>query len=108
MCHPIGYRRIHDTDSNLVGFGANYEINSKYRTAARVFYDLERSKLEQFDFSVIRKWPRWYTALTFGLDKIDENISLSFTIWPEGLPQAAIGQRRFTSLAESTGIKPED
>lgn len=108
LSYFVGYRRIHETDSNLIGGGTNYEINSKYRTAARLYYDIERSELEEFDISVIRKWPRWYTALTFGVEKLNDNISLSFTIWPEGAPQAAFGQRRFTSLAESTGIKPEE
>ncbi|HSW45169.1 MAG TPA: hypothetical protein VLM89_06320, partial [Phycisphaerae bacterium] len=109
LSYFIGYRRIHDTRSHLVGFGANYELTSKYRTAVRTYYDLERSKVEQFDISLIRKWPRWYTALTFGLDNIDENISLSFSMWPEGAPQMAIGDgRRLAGLAESTGIRPED
>jgi hypothetical protein len=108
LAYFIGYRRIGDTDSNLVGFGANYELNSKYRTAFRVYYDVERSELEQFDISLVRKWPRWYTALTFGLDNIDENVSLGLTIWPEGAPQMAIGDRRLASLAETTGIRPEE
>ncbi len=108
LSYFFGYRRIHDTDSNLIGFGTNYQLNSKYSTALRTYYDIERSELEEFDISIIRKWPRWYTAITFGLDNIDENISLGFTLWPEGAPRMALGDKRLAAVAESTGIRPEE
>ncbi|GMU20984.1 MAG: hypothetical protein AMXMBFR13_10800 [Phycisphaerae bacterium] len=104
----VGYRRIGDTESNLLGAGMNYELNVKHRLALRGYYDLDRGEMETFDVTVIRKWPRWYTAVTFGLNNIEEDIGLSFSIWPEGAPTAVIGGRRYTSVAESTGIRPED
>lgn len=104
----VGYRRIHDTNSNLVGGGANYELNEKHRIAVRGYYDLDRGETHSFDVSIIRKWPRWYTALTFQLDKIEEDFSVGLSVWPEGAPNVAVGSRRFTSLSESTGIRPED
>jgi len=108
LSYFVGYRRIGDTDSNLLGAGANYVINEKHRLAVRAYYDVERSQTEQFDITLIRKFPRWYAALTFAVDEIDEDISVGLSLWPEGAPQAAIGNRRFTRLAESTGIRPED
>ena len=102
------YRRIADTDSNLLGAGANYVINEKHRLAVRAYYDIERSETEQFDITLVRKFPRWYAAFTFAMDRIDEDISVGLSLWPEGAPQAAIGNRRFTRLATSTGIRPED
>lgn len=104
----VGYRRIGDTNSNLVGGGLNYEINAKHRFAVRSYYDLDRGETESFDISIIRRFPRWYAALTFGLDNIEEDVSIGLSVWPEGAPQAVIGSRRFTSLSESTGIRPED
>ncbi len=104
----VGYRRIGDTDSNLIGGGANYEINFKHRVAVRTYYDLNRGETEEFDISLIRRFPRWYAALTFGLDNIENNVNVGVSIWPEGAPQAVIGSHRFTSLSESTGIRPED
>jgi hypothetical protein len=107
LSYFVGYRRIGDTDSNLVGGGINYELSSKYRMTTRTYYDLERGEVETFDISLVRKWPRWYTAVTFGLDNIEEDIDIGFSIWPEGAPNLTLGSRRYTSLSESTGIRPE-
>jgi len=104
----VGYRRIADTDSNLLGAGANYEINEKHRVAVRGYYDLERSETEQFDITIVRKFPRWYVALTFAMDRIEDDFGVGLSVWPEGAPQAALGTRRYTGLSTSTGIRPED
>ena len=37
----------------------------------------------------------------------EDDIGLSISAWPEGIPEAAVGSHRFTGLATSTGIKPE-
>ncbi len=104
----VGYRRIHDTDSHLVGAGANYEINTKHRLAVRTYYDLDRSRTESFDITILRRFPRWYAAITFAVDRIEDDIGIGLSIWPEGAPQAALGSRRYTGLSTSTGIRPED
>ncbi|HPD31745.1 MAG TPA: hypothetical protein PLL20_17270 [Phycisphaerae bacterium] len=104
----VGYRRIHDTDSDLIGAGANYGISTKYRVAVRTYYDIQRNRTDMFDISLIRKWPRWYSALTFQLDRLEDSFGVGLSVWPEGAPQMALGSRRYTSLSESTGIKPED
>jgi hypothetical protein len=105
--YVLGYRRIGPTDSNLVGAGVNYELNSKYKMAVAAYYDLERNELETFDVTLIRRWPRWYSALTFGLDNVEDDIHLSLSVWPEGAPQMALGSRKYTGLSQGTGIRPE-
>jgi hypothetical protein len=106
--YMLGYRRIGPTDSNLVGGGANYQFNTKYSGAVRAYYDIEYAKLAEFDVTIIRRWPRWYTAMTFGLDNIEDDISLNFSMWPEGAPNLALGSRRYTGLEQGTGIRTED
>jgi hypothetical protein len=102
-----GYRYINETESNLLGFGANYQLTKKHSIAFREYFDLERGETEEFDIAYIRKFPRWYVAITFELDEIEDDIGVSISAWPEGIPEAAVGSRRFTGLATSTGIKPE-
>ena len=41
------------------------------------------------------------------LNEADDDFGVSLSAWPEGLPRATLGSRRFTGLAESTGIRPE-
>jgi len=108
LSYFVGYRKIHDTRSNLLGGGTNYEINAKHRMAVRAYFDLERGQAESLDVSLIRRWPRWYTALTFQLDRIEDDFAVSFSMWPEGAPNVVLGSRRFTSLSQSTGIRPEN
>jgi hypothetical protein len=42
------------------------------------------------------------------VDNLENNFGLGFSVWPEGAPQMALGPRKYTSLSESTGIKPEN
>lgn len=104
----VGYRRIGDTQSNLVGGGFNYQINEKHTLAIRSYYDLDRGELEQLDLAVIRKWPRFNTAVTLGLNQIEDNFQIGLTIWPEGMPNTAIGNRQFTNLSEGIGLRGEN
>jgi len=105
--YMIGYRFIEESESNLLGAGVNYQLSEKYTVALRESFDLERGKTEEFTIALIRKLPRWYVGITFELDEIDDDFGISLTAWPEGFPQAALGTRRFTGLATSTGIRPE-
>lgn len=106
--YVLGYRRIGPTDSDLFALGTNYEINSKYRLAVRGYYDIQRSKVQTFDVTLIRRWPRWYSAVTFGLDNVEEDIHISLSVWPEGAPQMALGSRRYTGLSRTTGIRDDE
>ncbi|NLX15334.1 MAG: LPS assembly protein LptD [Phycisphaerales bacterium] len=103
----VGYRLIDDTDSHLVGGGINYKISTKYTTATRLYYDLERNEMETFDITIIRKFPRWYASLTLEVDNIENDFGVSLSMWPEGAPQATMGSRKYTGVAESTAIRPD-
>ncbi|UCG17203.1 MAG: LPS assembly protein LptD [Phycisphaerales bacterium] len=107
LSYVIGYRFIEETQSNLLGVGANYKISEKYTLAARESFDLEQGETEEFTLAIIRKLPRWYVGITFELDEIEDDFGISLSAWPEGFPRAALGTRRFTGLATSTGIRPE-
>ncbi len=102
----LGHRYIGQTRSNLLGFGANYRLNSKYTIALREEFDLDRGENADIAVSFIRKLPRWYLALTFEVDETENVDSISISIWPEGIPEWTMGSRRYTGLETSTGIKP--
>lgn len=108
LSYFFGYRYIGPADSNLLGFGANYQINTKHTIAIREYFDLERGETETFDITIIRRFPRWYAALTLGLDQIEDTISLSLSVWPEGVPEMALGNKKYTGLATSTGINAQN
>jgi hypothetical protein len=103
----VAYRYIEEIDSSLLVFGANYRISEKHTLAMRESFDLDRGKTQEFTLGFIRKFPRWYVGLTVDLNEADDDFGISLSAWPEGLRRAALGSRRFTGLARSTGIRPE-
>ena len=89
----------------MLGFDMNYRLTEKYTMAFRELFDLARGETLDFTIAIIRKFPRWFGAVSFELDEAEDDFGISFSIWPEGLPQAALGSRRFTGLANTTSLK---
>lgn len=100
----VGYRYIGDTESNLLGLETNYRLTEKHTLALREQFDIDRGKTLEFTIALIRRFPRWYSALSFDLDNAEDDFGISLSVWPEGLPQAALGSKRFTGLAQSTRV----
>lgn len=106
LSYLLGYRYIGEIESNLLGLGMNYRLNEKYTLAIREQFDIEEGRTAEFDVGIIRKFPRWFVGVTFALDEVEDDFGVSISAWPEGLPSATLGNRRFTGLATSTGIRP--
>lgn len=106
LAYFFGWRFVREIESNLLGFGANYQISAKHTIAFRNYYDIDLGRNAEFTVTYIRKWPRWYTGLTFELDDARDTVGVSLVLWPEGAPEAAVGPRKYTRLASSTAIAP--
>ncbi len=107
MSYFLGWRYIRETENNLLGLGTNYKLNEKHTLAARAFYDIDVGRVADWNVTILRRMPRWYLALSVGYDGVKEDWSLSVAAWPEGLPEAALGSRRFTGLARTTGLRAQ-
>ena len=105
LSYLLGYRMIDETQSNLLGFDMNYRLSEKHTLALRERFDLDRGQTQDFTVAFIRKFPRWFGALSFALDEAEDDFGISFSLWPEGLPQAALGSRRFTGIPGSTRVR---
>ena len=103
----LGYRFIEESNSNLLGFDMNYRMSEKHTLAVRELFDLQRGRTLDFTVALIRRFPGWYGAVSFELDQAEDDFGVSFALWPEGLPQAALGSRRFTGLANTTRIRAD-
>ncbi|MGB0714313.1 MAG: hypothetical protein ACPGXK_00430 [Phycisphaerae bacterium] len=101
----LGYRYIGETNSNLLAFDLNYKLSEKHSIALRELFDLSTGRTLDFTVGFVRKFPRWYGAISFELDDTEDDFGVSFSIWPEGLPNVTLGSRRFTGLATSTRIQ---
>lgn len=106
LAYFVGWRYIHDTDSNLFGFGANYKLNEKHTVGFREFYDIDEGRNHSTELIYIRRWPRWYTAVALDIDRTLDDVGIHFSLWPEGAPQLALGSRRYTGMTEGVGLRP--
>lgn len=104
LAYLIGWRMIDEVESNLLGFGFTYKASEKHRFAMRYYGDVNRGATEQFDVTYVRKFPRWFASFTVSLDEINDNLSISMAVWPEGAPNVALGSKRYTGLETSTAI----
>ena len=104
LSYLLGYRFIDEGNSNLLGFDMNYRLTEKHTVALRERFDLDRGRTLDFTVAFVRRMPRWFSAVSFELDEAEDDFGISFSLWPEGIPQAALGSRRFTGLANTTRI----
>lgn len=105
LSYLVGYRFIKATDSNLLAVDVNYQLTEKHTFAVRERFDLDRGRSLDLTFGLIRRLPRWFTALSFEIDEGEDDYGVSFSLWPEGLGSAVLGSKRFTGLATSTSIQ---
>ena len=105
LSYLLGYRFIEESNSNLLAFDMNYRMSEKHTMAVRELFDLGRGETLDFTIAMIRKFPRWFGAVAFELDEAEDDFGISFSIWPEGLSQAAVGSKRFTGLAQTTSLR---
>ncbi len=105
LSYFVGWRYIHDTESNLLALGGNYKLSEKHIVAARELYDIEEGRNYSTEFVYIRRWPRWYTAIAVDVDRSIDNIGVNFSVWPEGAPRVGVGSKRYTGLADSVGLQ---
>jgi hypothetical protein len=107
MAYFVGWRYIHDTNSNLIAFGGNYKLSEKHSVAVREMYDIEEGRNYQTELAYIRKWPRWYSAVALDVDRGIDDVGITFSVWPEGAPRIGLGSKRYTGLTDSVGIRPQ-
>jgi hypothetical protein len=106
LSYIFGTRYAGDIDMNYVGGGFNYRASEKHIYAMRAWHDVDRGQLGEVTLAYIRKMPRWYAGFNFEYDGVDDDVRLSLSLWPEGIPEWNLGSRRFTGLSTSTGIRP--
>ena len=106
LAYILGWRHAGDVDLDYVGGGFNYRLNEKHATAFRIWHDVDRGRIGEISVTYIRKLPRWYFAVNLDVDNALDDVTVSISIWPEGIPEWTIGSRRYSGLGSNMGIKP--
>lgn len=92
-------RRVEILDekgSNAFIFAATYEIDPRYTVVFAQQYDFDFGTNMRSDITLIRRYHRLFYGLTFSADRSLDRQAIVFSIWPQGLPELALGPRRYT------------
>jgi hypothetical protein len=89
--------------SNAFVFAASYVLDPRYTLVFSQQYDFDYGANVESDLTIIRRYHRVFWALTFSSDASLDSRSVMFSIWPEGVPELAMGSRRYTGLAGPGG-----
>jgi hypothetical protein len=99
----LGWGYIKDMDTSLAKFVVNYKINKKYSVTFTEYYDMDFSGRENMvtQFAIYRKLPRWNLGFHLGWDARYDDLIISVSAWPEGVPEFRIRGSRLSLLGTS-------
>jgi hypothetical protein len=106
LSYYIGSRYLRRLDntlgekgSNALTFAATYVLDPRYTLVFSQQYDFDYGLNIRSDITLIRCYHRVYFGLTYSADESLDQHAVVFSIWPQGVPELAIGPRRYMPLA---------
>jgi len=94
---------LEENGSNVLTFSATYKIDERYTAVFSQQYDFDYAANIQSKITLIRKYNRVFTSLTYSTDESLKRQAIIFSIWPEGIPELAFGERRYMRLGGASG-----
>ncbi len=94
-------RRVEVLDekgSNAVTFAATYVLDPRYTLVFSQQYDFDYGANIQSDITLIRRYHRVCWGLTYSADASLDRQAIVFSVWPQGVPEFAIGHRKYMGL----------
>jgi hypothetical protein len=89
--------------SNAFTFAVTYVLDPRYTVVYSQQIDFDFGEIVRSDITLIRQYHRLYWGLTFSADESLDRQSIIFSLWPQGVPGLAIGERRYIGLGGSAG-----
>ena len=89
--------------SNAFIFAITYVLDPRYTMVFSQQLDFDYGATVRSEITLIRRYRRIYWGLTFSVDESLDEQSIAFSIWPQGVPELAIGPRRYMKLGGSPG-----
>ena len=108
LTYYVGSRYLREVDntlgqkgSNALTFAATYLLDPRYTLVLAEQFDFDYGANIRTDVTLIRKYHRTNLALTFSVDDSLDEQRIVLSLWPEGVPEMAIGLRRYMELGAS-------
>jgi len=89
---------LNERGSNAFTFALTYVLDPRYTMVFSQQYDFDYGANIRTDIALIRQYHRVYCGLTYSADESMDRHSIIFSIWPQGVPELAIGTRRYMGL----------
>jgi hypothetical protein len=90
---------LEEKGSNAITFAATYILDPRYTLVFSQQYDFDYGASLRSDISIIRRYHRLFYALTYSADDSLDDQAIVLSIWPQGVPEVALGPRRYTGIA---------
>ena len=97
LAYFFGNRYVDALNTDEWTIAVDYHITRKYEIIAAESYDISQQGNILSSVTLIRRFPRFNTALTITYDANNSDTSVVFTAWPEGFPESGFGNRGATT-----------
>lgn len=87
--------------SNALTFALTYVLDPRYTLVFSNQYDFGADVNIATELTLIRRYHRMNLALTFSIDESMDEQRVVLGLWPEGVPELALGLRRYMGLGAS-------
>jgi hypothetical protein len=89
--------------SNAFVFAASYVLDPRYTVVFSQQFDFDYGANVESHITLIRRYHRVFWSLTFSADASLDRQAVMFSVWPQGVPELALGSRRYTGLSGPAG-----
>lgn len=91
LSYFIGNRYVRELTSDEWTFAVSYQLSKKYTVSASQSYDFWLSENILSSITVLRRMPRFNTALTVSYDANMDDTSVVLSVWPESMAEYGVG-----------------
>ena len=108
LSYYIGSRYLRSTvvgmekGSNPVTFAATYKFNSRYMLSVAYQYDFDYGQRVINEITLIRRYHRLCYGFTYYADRSRDNEAVILSIWPQGVDELSVGNKRYIGLDSPT------
>jgi hypothetical protein len=89
---------VYEVGSNSFITALTWALNARYTIAFSQEYNFDYGRSVRSDLTLIRRYHRLYYGLTFSTDESLDRQSIMLSVWPQGVQELALGDRRYMGL----------
>lgn len=97
------FEMLDEKGTNALIFAVTYRLDPRYTVIFAQQYDFDYKAGIRNDIILIRRYHRMYYGFTYSADESLDRNAIVFSIWPQGVPELAIGSRSYMGLGGAAG-----